>query len=265
MPIVFAAIAPHSPLLVPNIGKENTAQFSATLNAAEKVAAALANSAAETIIVLSSKGPAFEKSFGINISPRFKANLELFGDLVTKWEYSGGGDLCGRLREELETDFPLLLVTDAGLDYASSIALSLCGSTPQQKIIPITIGSSVSAEEALRFGKSLGQTLANEKGKIALIAAADLSHRATKKSPLGYSSKGKKFDQKVVEALKESSHSDLLEASSAAEVAACEDTEVLAALLGVLYDTGVEPNALSYEAPFGVGHLVLHYDLAQTT
>jgi len=265
MPLVFAAVAPHSPLLVPNIGKENTAQFAATLNAAEKLSAALDASEVEIIIVLNAKGPAFEKTFGINVSPRFKANLELFGDLVTKWEHNGGGELCGRLREELETEFPVILVTDAGLDYASSIALSLCSSNPQRRIIPITVGAGIDAEDALRFGKALGRTLAHEPEKIAVVAAADLSHRATKKSPLGYSAKGKKFDQKVIEALKNSSHAELLEASTVSEAAACEDTEVLATLLGVLFDTGVEPIALSYEAPFGVGHLVLQYDLAQRT
>jgi aromatic ring-opening dioxygenase LigB subunit len=264
MPLVFAAVAPHSPLLVPNIGKENTAQFTATLAAAEKLSAAFAASGAETIIVLTSKGPAFENCLGINVSPRFKADFDLFGDLVTNWEYAGNIDVCGRLCEDSEAEFPVILTSNSGLDYASAIALSMLGPLGSKTIVPITLGDKISEETALNFGIKLGEMIAAEKQNIAVIAAADLSHRVNKKSPLGYSPKGKKFDQKIVEALKENNQLEFLATASLASTVACEDTGVLAILLGILHDTNIEANEFSYEAPFGVGHLALHYELGPT-
>lgn len=259
MSLVFAGVLPHSPLLVPNIGKENTAQFTVTTDATLLFTAELKASQADSIIVLSSKGQIFSQGLAINASPNFKANLEIFGDLVTQLDFNGDIALAGRMREKLEDKTNIMLMTEVGLDYGSSIALSLLGNNLREPIVPLTVDNALSIKDIIQLGKNLQKIIIDDKSRIAIIASADLSHRLNKKSPHGYSSKGKKFDQKIIEALKDKDESTLIELSAMTEEVACEDLSVLALFIGLLNDVGLESHLLSYESPFGVGHMTMQY------
>lgn len=258
MSLVAAAIVPHSPLLVPNIGKEHTSHFAQTLNASKKIETVFKQAAPEIIITLTSKGPKRIDGFTLNISPSFKANFETFGDLVTDWNYRGEINLAGELRETLEAAEPISLVTDAGLDYASAVALSLVRPLGQITILPITAGD-LPLNASVDFGLRVQDYILHSNKRIAIVAAADLSHRLTKQSPLGYSSKAKKFDQKIIEAMKDLNKDSLFELSQTAAEVGCEDMGVLAIFAGLMQDVGGERELTSYEAVFGVGHATLLY------
>ena len=67
MPIKLAAIVPHPPVLIPSIGKENLLQLEKTRSSYTKIGEALAEEKIETIILISSHGPADGKNFNINM------------------------------------------------------------------------------------------------------------------------------------------------------------------------------------------------------
>jgi aromatic ring-opening dioxygenase LigB subunit len=259
MSLVFSAVLPHSPLLVPNIGKENLAQFSLTNEAKEKIMKDFTEAKVDSVIIITTKGPMLLDSFTVNVSPEFRANLEIFGDLVTRWEFSGDITLAGRLREKLENQSKIMMVTNNNLNYAASISLSLLSTNLHQPIVPITVGTDLSPEEIISLGKKIQGTILEDNLRIAVIVAADLSHRVNKKSPQGYSPKGKKFDQKIVEALKAKDVKTILENFSLAREVACDDLPCLTLLSGILDDVGLEAKILSYEAPFGTGHAIVEY------
>jgi len=259
MALVFAAVMPHSPLLIPNIGKENTTQFKTTIEAGSALAKELEASQPDSIIVISSKGQIFLNGLAVNIYPDFKANLEIFGDLVTNLSFNGDIALAGRLREKLEAKNNIMLISEAGLDYGAAIPLYLLGNNFRQPIVPMTVDNSLSIKEIIKIGENIQTTIINDKSRVAIIASADLSHRLNKKSPHGYSAKGKKFDQKIIEALKDKNEKTLVELASLTDEVACEDLSVLALFIGLLNDVGLESRLLSYESPFGVGHAVMQY------
>ncbi|MCX6793000.1 MAG: class III extradiol dioxygenase subunit B-like domain-containing protein [Candidatus Falkowbacteria bacterium] len=259
MALVFAAVMPHSPLLVPNIGKEHTAQFKATIDAGAGLLKELEANKVDSVIVISSKGQVFPNGISINIAPNFKANLEIFGDLVTRWDFNGDIALAGRLRENLEEKHNIMLTTETGLDYGTAIPLYLLSNNFRESIVPLTVDNAIGIEEIIKTGKDMQATIINDQSRIAIIASADLSHRLNKKSPTGYSAKGKKFDQKIIEALKEKDEATLIELSAISEEVACEDLATLALFVGLLNDVGLEPRLLSYEFPFGVGHAMIQY------
>jgi len=259
MSLVFAAVMPHTPLLIPNIGKENTAQLKVTTEAALALTKELETSKPDSIIVISSKGQMHPNGLAINIYPDFKAKLEIFGDLVTNLNFTGDILLAGRLREKLENKTNILLVTDEGLDYGSAIPLYLLGNNFRQAIVPLTVDHSLPIKTIISLGKDIQTTILNEKSRVAVIASADLSHKLNKKSPHGYSTKSKKFDQKIIEALKTKDEKTIIELASLAEEVACEDLSVLSLFIGLLNDVGLEPRLLSYESPFGVGHAMVQY------
>lgn len=259
MALTFAAVMPHSPLLIPNIGKENTKQFKSTIEATANLATNFEAHKIDSIVVISSQGPIFKNGLNINLAPDFKADLEMFGDLVTLLNFKGDIALASKLREKLEEKNNIRVITESNLDYGCSIPLSLLSNNLKQPIVPLTVDKDLSIKETINFGKNIQTALIDEKSRIALIVSADLSHRLDKKTPLGYSAKGKKFDQKIIETLKDKDEKSLIDLGKQAKEVACEDMPALALFFGLMNDVGLEPHLLSYEFPFGVGHAVLEY------
>jgi MEMO1 family protein len=262
MSLVFAAIAPHSPILVPSIGKDHLNQLKQTAQAYFKLQEELYASKAETLVVLSPHGPVHNSSFALNLAPEFHGTMEQFGDFATKNTYPGNVGLTYRIREYFETRAPLQLISEPLIDYGVYIPLFLLATPlPQLKIVPI-YDSTLDLTEHHRFGKLLRHQLQLDHHRIAVIASADLSHRLKPNSPAGYSPKAEKFDNKLVELLSKGKTDDVLKIKDdlIKESGEC-GLKVIAMLLGMLDELTYEPKKLSYEAPFGVGYLTMRYNL----
>ncbi len=262
MSIIFSAICPHSPILIPSIGKENTSRLKETLSSYEKLEKALIESNPDTILIISPHGNDQKKSLVMNLRPDYIGNFEDFGDFSVKLKYSGDYGLAYKIREKLETKSPLQLISDEKLDYGSLVPLFLLTKKiPQVKIIPVHT-SHLSLLDHFDFGVLLQEEIIKNNEKIAVIASSDLSHSLSKDSPAPYSSKAKKFDQKVIEYLKENNTSALLKINDKLmnEVNECGLRPIMV-LQGVLSKIKHTPKALSYEHPFGVGYLTMNFQI----
>lgn len=259
MPLVFSAILPHSPLLIPNIGKDNLAFFPKTLAGAAELAERFKASAPETVIVISGYGPKRPLGFAMNVAPDFRGDLSAFGDLVTELTYAGDSVLPGRLRESLEGKCSLQLTTNQMLDYGSTLPLYLLRVPSALPILPIT-PSAGSLKENYDYGQLLQRCLFDCEQRIAIIASADLSHKLSKKSPAGYSLKAKKLDQKIVDILVRHDVREALALSEKAlSDALVEDMNTLTLFLGLLDGYELPGQLLAYESPFGIGHALVTY------
>lgn len=261
MSLVYSALLPHSPLLVPNIGKENRTLLTTTLAACEQIANALAETKPELVLVVTNQGIKLPDAFVINTASRFISDLRDFGDLVTQWQFTGSLLLPPRLRERLEGKATIRLVSNENLDYASAIALSLAGVGESTPILPLSV-STGSLKEQYNFGVELQSWLLREDTRLAIIGAVDLSHKLGNHSPAGYAAKAKKLDQKIITAVVNKKTKEFL--SFSPEVltdTAMEDGNVIALVLGLLDGFNYQPKALSYESPFGVGHAVISLTL----
>jgi len=262
MSIVFSAIVPHSPILIPAIGKENRDQLKATVAAYLKLEQDLYAAQPETIIIISPHGPLEEKTFVLNLSPEFTGDFTEFGDAVTKFSISGDVGLAHKIREQLETTSPLKLASEIKLDHGALVPLYLLTEHLKQiKIIPLYY-SGLSLAEHFEFGQKLKEELLGDSTRVAIIASGDLSHRLNKNAPGGYSPKGKKFDNKLIENLKNKQTDEIVKLSPKliTEVAEC-GLKSIVIMLGILKGIKYEPQLLSYEAPFGVGNLVMNFKL----
>lgn len=261
MSFVYSALLPHSPLLAPNIGKENRALLNATLAACEQVATSLAQTKPDLIIVVTNQGIKVPDGFVINTASRFTSDLRDFGDLVTQWQFTGSLLLPPRLRERLEGIATVRLVSNENLDYASAIALSLAGVSESTPILPLSV-SQGSLKEQYAFGIELQACLLREDTRLAIIGAVDLSHKLSNHSPAGYMAKAKKLDQKIINALVNKKTKEFLGLSPELLAdSAVEDGNVIALVLGLLDGFNYQAKALSYESPFGVGHTVISMTL----
>lgn len=262
MSIVFSAIVPHSPFLIPTIGKENLKALKKTEAAFKVLEENLYTSKAETVIVISPHGTIHSNSFSMNLSPEFESGFDEFGDLATKTNYRGDVGLAHKIRENLETKAPLQLMSEKKLDYGSSVPLYLLTRhLPDIKIISLYY-SNLDLEAHFKFGQMLKRELMVNEKRIGIIASGDLSHKLSKLSPAGYSPKASKFDKNLIEALKNQNAEEILKYKKAYihEVSEC-GLKSIVILLGLLGGINYKTELLSYEHPFGVGYLVMNFKL----
>jgi len=262
--IVFSAITPHPPILVPSIGKDNLKFVKTTISNMEELNKDLYASKPDTIIVISPHGQILSDAFAINMSPEFIIGFKDFGDLTTKISVPGDVGLIHHYKEILEDKMPVVLINQKELDHGVSVPLSFLikgMDLKQIKIIPISY-SMLDYPTHYEFGRKLQEDMINDTKRIAIIASGDLSHRLTKDAPAGYSHWAKKFDETLIQKIKEKDNNSLmaLDPDFIEEAGECGLRSIII-LLGMLNSISYTPEILSYEAPFGVGYLVAKFKL----
>lgn len=262
--IVFAAIVPHSPLLIPSIGKDKLEALSKTTAALKEIEEALYLSKAETIVMISPHAQAYPDAFSANMAPKYRGSLKEFGDHETTIEAKGDFMVLDHVQRELRgANIPFTLTSEENLDYGITIPLLLLTKQMKDwKLIPLA-PSLLDTQAHLDFGRGLKEVLHREETRIAFIASADLSHKLTADSPGGASIEGPAFDATIQTKVKSMDVQGLLALDPQAIEAAgqCGYRPVMT-LLGLLGEINVTPQVLSYEAPFGVGYLTVKFDFA---
>lgn len=260
--LVFSAICPHPPILIPTVGQENLAHIKKTHLAMQKLADEFYASQPETVLIISPHGKLLETAFTINTAPHLTANFKQFGDMETELNFKGDMGLCHQIKEVLETKIPIQLIAEPTLDHGAGVPLYyLSKNLAQLKIIPLGYSWQNSAMH-FKLGQELAEIIHTSKQRIAVIASGDLSHCLTKNAPAKYSPVGKKFDKKIVELINQKETDKILNLDKqfVAEAAECGLRSILI-LLGILSEHNYTPEVLSYEGPFGVGYLVCNFEL----
>ncbi|MBU1037002.1 AmmeMemoRadiSam system protein B [Patescibacteria group bacterium] len=260
MPLVFGAIVPHPPVVIPAIGQSNLKQVKKTKKSLERLAEELYHAKPDTIIIISPHGQLLSDTFIINHSPVLLADFEDFGDVSTKLKFNNDLGLAYKIREALETKIPLVLTTDEKLDHGSFIPLYyLAENLRKVPIIPISY-SSLDRQTHFKFGQEIRRVLEDNEKRVAVVASGDLAHCLTKKAPAKYSPQGKIFDQKLIELLKERNHQQILDLDKKLvdDASECGYRSILI-LLGIFDEINYEFKLLSYEGSLGVGYLVAQF------
>lgn len=261
--LVFAAITPHPPLLVPDIGKEELKKVDKTKKALEQLEQDLYLSKPDVIAIISPHGSLFADAFCINANTNFVSNFAQFGDLKTKLEWKGEPSLAAMIaHNSYEAKIPVQLVSEDALDHGATVPLSyLATHLPNCKILPLGY-TNLDNKMHLDFGSLLKETFMASDKRIAVIASGDLSHGLTTDAPAGFSKAGEKFDKQVIEFLE--NHNTVgysqLDAKFVEEAAECGYRSFLI-LLGILQGVNYAFKNYSYEGPFGVGYLVGNFVL----
>ncbi|QGU00815.1 putative ACR [Candidatus Syntrophocurvum alkaliphilum] len=269
--ISYAAIAPHPPLLIPQIGGQNIKEVESTVNSMETIAQDLVKISPDTIVFITPHGNVFSDCVSCLTDPILEGNLAQFGAADIKTSHKNdialireigenalaeGVNVIGidqdlargkSLKSKLDHGImvPLHYVEQAGLKEVAITAMTL-GYLPLMDLY--TIGSAIkkSAEKLNR--------------KIAVIASGDLSHRLKDSGPYDYHPDGKQFDMTLKKHIENQDIQSILTmpeelVNNAGECGYRSLIIMLGALDGSEYDSRV----LSYEGPFGVGYLTASF------
>lgn len=259
MPLKAAYLLPHSPLLIPEIGKANHSFFDKTTKAYQAASAKIQAEKIEILIILSPHASLDKKTFQINVAPEMEVNLKEFGFIPPKTLFTGAAVLADKISEALKDEFPLHLSSESLMDYGSAITsylLKLYGSNP--RVMIISLASELEKEVQLKFSKALGKIISESEKNIAVIASGDLSHRLQKKSPGGYLAKAAKYDNRIIEIISENEAAaeEILKLDDKLRDSTGECASVpLSGLLGILSIYKFQTEIFTYQTEFGVGYL----------
>lgn len=260
MPLVFSAITPHPPLLLPDVGKEQSALLDATKQAMLQLEQDLYIAKPQIIIVISPHTGRFEDAFCVNAHTGFEATYETFGDMTTKDSWKGTPDFAAKIqhRANMIEQIPVRLMSEQKLDYGAAVPLHFLTThiKEQVKILPIGF-SNMTAEQHVAFGEVLKEVIMESDKRVAIIASGDLSHCHTAEAPGGYHEDAETFDTQLIHLL-ESSHIDQIIHFDPAIVTNAQECvfRSLLILLGVVKNMNMRFQTYSYEKPHGVGYLV---------
>lgn len=262
--IVFSAIIPHSPLLIPSIGKEHRDQLAQTLHAYTELEQALYLTKPDTLVIISPHAAMYPDAFSGNMAASFTGVLKDFGDHGTTVKAKTDFLLLDHIHRAMrEEDIPFTLTSQEELDYGFTIPLLLL--TPhleRWKLVPLST-SLLDGQHHYEMGRQLKRVLHAEQHRVAIMASADLSHHSNYLSAQGATPEGQQFDQLVRDKVLHMDAAGLLalDQNLVEKAQQCGYKPILM-LLGALENIQCTPKELCYEAPFGVGYLTMKFDIA---
>ncbi len=263
--IVFGCIAPHPPLLIPDVGKGQEATISATIQAMEMLRDRLVKQHPETVLIISPHGEYHSNAMGILTAPSSSGDMKRWGDRRASQHFDNDIKLVALISEEAgKLDIPVKSIGERSyeLDHGVMVPLhSLLPAVQEAALVPLTF-SWLPLEVHFTFGKAIRQAAERSGKRVAIVASGDLSHRLIPSAPAGYDPMGKAFDQKLAKALAKLDSQDILNMDSEMIERAGEcGLRSVVILLGTLDGLNVKPDVLSYEGPFGVGYLVASFEI----
>jgi AmmeMemoRadiSam system protein B len=257
--LVFAGIAPHPPLLVPEVGGDRIERVKDSQQAMRDFARRLLETHPETVVVISPHSPLDPHAFTA------RAAVELHGDF--------GDFYAPQVRLAFANDLELLdaverrasaasvrfarLARDHPLDHGALVPLYYLHEAGWRGPVVVFGFTTQDNQSHLAFGRVIEQAAASINRRIALVASGDLSHRLIVGGPYQFEPTAHMFDEQIVEAITIGNADRVIDIDEGLRNRAgeCGYRSILIALGGVdkhLRDHQV----LSYEGPFGVGYMV---------
>jgi len=176
MSLVYAAVVPHAPLLVPAIAKKNAALLDQTRQQLNCLAQECYAVQPDVLIVITPHGPVIGENIVAMLADEHRGSFRDFGDIQTKVRLPGAVGFTHRLKERAAAEhIMMLLQTVSELDYGSAIPLLfLLPHQPRPRVLPLAVSSECRGQ-LVRFGHVLYDFIQQQPERVALIASADLS------------------------------------------------------------------------------------------
>ncbi len=263
MPILYSALVPHSPLLLPTIGKDARDSLQSTITAMEQIKKTLLEKNIETLVLLTTADEHRKHGsfFRIVLPQKYTAEFGEFGDLITTWSSNTDAVLGTEIKNELiKAEIKTNYKSDPRLDYPAGVPLNLLVKRDSINVLVITPAET---ENDILFaaGSAIQTSLQQSSKRIACIASGDLAHCGVKKATHEHYAKTcLPFDYMFLDALQKNRSETLLafNRSDAEKLGACA-LPVSLLLRGVLEGMQWQSQVLSYQAPFGIGHTVTEF------
>jgi AmmeMemoRadiSam system protein A/AmmeMemoRadiSam system protein B len=255
--LVFAGIAPHPPIMVPEVGREAIADVRQSIDAMAELTERVIRSGAETVILISPHAPLEPDAFVAYAGPQLHADFSNFRAPTATVHAELDEELLKEItRVGAEQKFEVVRKR-GDLDHGTAVPLYFLQRHGWHGRVVALGYSFLSNEGHLRFGNCIRAAVDKIGRRVAFIASGDLSHRLKPDAPAGYNPQAHLFDEEVVAAISGNSMSKITNIDQELRRTAgeCGYRSMLVAI-GVAQELEPRCEVISYEAPFGVGYMV---------
>jgi aromatic ring-opening dioxygenase LigB subunit len=290
--IVFACVAPHSELLIPQISGPDGEKAHASYAAMEELGRRMAAARPDTIVIAEPHSLLLDGAISLLDSARVEGTVvsDVAGPLRPEHSYTLSfevdHDLVAAIASASRpTGVPVIRVrnfferTPLSVIFGTMIPLWFMGSSsyPSPKVVVANVGNfhvneSKEWETTLHYGQELPRdayvgfgravrAAAEETGRrIAFIASFDLAHRHRASGPFGFNPAAAECDAIVLDAVRANALDRLIAYDTAwVDSGLTEAVEPLLALHGVLEGSNMRAEVLSYEVPTYYGMACVSY------
>ena len=256
--LVFAAIAPHPPIMVPEVGRDAIGEVRASIDGMAELTQRLIASQAETVVIISPHAPLERDAFIAYDGPQLHGDFANFRAPSATVDFDLDEDLLNQItRSAANEQLIVMRIRDFDLDHGTAVPLYFLQRNGWNgKVVALGYNFRPN-EDHVRFGRCIREAMQNAKRRAAFIASGDLSHRLKPDAPAGYYPEAYRFDTQVVDAIRSCALDRIVKLDPDLRHAAgeCGYRSMLVAI-GATQDSGSNCEVISYEAPFGVGYLV---------
>ncbi|HEX8353327.1 MAG TPA: AmmeMemoRadiSam system protein B [Pyrinomonadaceae bacterium] len=257
-PLVFVGIAPHPPIMVPEVGGARTAEVRASVEAMRDLTARVKDCGAETVVLVSPHAPLERDAFVAYGGARLRGDFANFRAPQAIVEAPLDEGLLGAVREAAAEEH--YRVVDLGareLDHGTAVPLYFLLRNGWGGRVVALGYSFLPDDDHIRFGKCIRRAVERVGRRAAFIASGDLSHRLAPDAPAGFHPQACRFDEEVVESLRlnEPERISQIDHGLRRLAGECGYRSMLVAI-GAAAGGRSACEVMHYEAPFGVGYLV---------
>jgi MEMO1 family protein len=260
---VLGIIAPHPPIMVPEVGGEDARATDASTAALGVAADLLARFSPETIVIMSPHTEGYADAFTVTTADRVSGDLSRFGAPEASFAAAGDPELAHAIVEKAEaTGVPVVAHealsrhSDAALDHGVLVPMHFLDREGRHPLVDLSFTYLEPAVHAA-FGRAVRDAARSIGRRVAFVASGDMSHRLKPEAPAGFSPRAGSFDAEVVRLMSAGDFAGLAAIDPAWREQAGEcGWRSFLTLGGFLEGSGAVSKVLSYEGPWGVGYMV---------
>jgi MEMO1 family protein len=256
--LVFSGIAPHPPIMVPEVGRESIESVRNSIDAMAELTRRVIESGAESVILISPHAPLEVDSFVAYEGPEVYGDFANFYAPGTEFSATVDTELLAAITSAAEKEnYRVSTLPDDLLDHGTSVPLYFLLRNGWSGPVVALGYSFLSNDDHLRFGSCIARAVDQVGRRVAFIASGDLSHRLKSTAPAGFNPSAHLFDEEVVNALRSNAPRRIVTIDPGLRKLAgeCGYRSMLVAI-GATSELPLTCEVLNYEAPFGVGYLV---------
>lgn len=267
MSLKCAALLPHPPLVIEEIGGKEIKKAEKTVKAFKKTASQIAEfkNELDLIVFITPHGPVFRSQASLIAKEELKGNFSDFGFPKLKFSEKSDINFAAELFSNAKKNNLALQILeetdlinygiDQELDHGIMVPLHyLKKAGINLPLLPLAIGF-ISYPALFKIGEQIRLTAVELNYNIAVIASGDLSHRLKKGAPAGYHPEAHLFDEQLLKYFEQKDFKSILNFKPELVKKAGEcGLRPIITMLGALDGLDVEVNLNSYESPFGVGY-----------
>jgi len=275
VPLVFACIAPHGSMAIPEAKPPDRPTLAAATTAGMlELGRRFAAARPEVSIVLTPHNVHVEGAMAVIDAAAVAGDLAQSGTPLAL-KVPVDREIAHAAHDAIRAaGIPVVYVSYgandpaaaiAPMDWAVQVPAHFMGgrSDPQIPVVVIAPARDLSDELHVRAGEAIGKAAASSSKRVALVASCDHGHGHDAKGPYGYTSKSKEFDDRLVELIKRNDLSGVVGfGSDFAREAKADSYWQMLMLHGALGQRRWRGEFISYEAPTYFGMLCAAYEAA---